>query len=192
MTIVRNFLCTLLIGCALLTASDLANADEPAVPLQLQVDLTVKVIEYAQQPPIRAGNIVRVAILVKSTAQSSHFGAELKAALDRVDTIAGLPHEQGLLEWTSPTQLVEEIGRSHPTIIYVAPGLDPEIPAIAQAIRGIPVVTVAAIDSYVRGGLILGFELVSGRPKMIFNLNQAKQQGVVFGSAVMKLMRIVE
>ena len=127
-----------------------------------------------------------------SGAQSTHFGAELKAALDRVGTIAGLPHEQFLLEWNGSTEMVDEIVRRKLSIVYVAPGLDSEIPVIAQAVQEIPLITVAATDSYVRSGLILGFELVSGRPKMIFNLKQARQQGVVFGSAVMKLMRIVE
>jgi hypothetical protein len=193
MTLARILRRTLLLGCAVLTIHLASMADEPAVPLQLQVDLTVKVMEYVQQPPIRSGDVVRLAIVVKSSnAQSTHFGAELKAALDRVDTIAGLPHEQILLEWIGPSQLVDEIARSKLAIVYVAPGLDSEIPVIAQAVQGIQLVTVAAVDSYVRGGLILGFELVSGRPKMVFNLTQARQQSVVFGSAVMKLMRIVE
>lgn len=194
MTLVRRtYLGTLLLGCAALAMSLSARADEPAVPLQLQMDLTLKVIEYAQQPSIRSGDVVRVAILVKASgAQSTHFGAELKAALSRVDTIAGLPHEETLLEWTDPTRLVDEIVRTKIAVVYVAPGLDSEIPAIAQAVQGIQLITVAAVDSYVQSGIILGFELVSGRPKMIFNLKQARQQTVVFGSAVMKLMRIVE
>jgi hypothetical protein len=193
MIIARFFLRTLLLGCAVLVISLSAVADEPAVPLQLQAELTVKVIEYAQQPPIRSGDVVRFGILVKSSgAQSTHFGAELKAALDRVGTIAGLPHEQILLEWNGSTEMVDEIVRRKLSIVYVAPGLDSEIPVIAQAVREIPLITVAATDSYVRSGLILGFELVSGRPKMIFNLKQARQQGVAFGSSVMKLMRIVE
>lgn len=50
----------------------------------------------------------------------------------------------------------------------------------------------AAVDSYVAGGAILGFELVSGRPRMVLNLGQAKKQGVAFRAQVMKLMRIVE
>lgn len=193
MNLARIFLRTLLLGCAVLAISLPSVADEPAVPLQLQAELTVKVIEYAQQPPIRSGDVVRLGILVKSSgAQSTHFGAELKAALDRIDTIAGLPHEQTLLQWSDSTRLVDEIVRRKLTIVYVAPGLDSDIPVIAQAVQEMPIITVAATDSYVRNGVILGFELVSGRPKMIFNLRQARQQGVAFGSAVMKLMRIVE
>jgi hypothetical protein len=42
------------------------------------------------------------------------------------------------------------------------------------------------------GGVVLGFELISGHPKMILNLRQAKKQEVVFRAAIIKLMRIVE
>ena len=42
------------------------------------------------------------------------------------------------------------------------------------------------------GGVVLGFELVSGHPKMILNLRQAKKQEVVLRAAIIKLMRIVE
>ena len=66
------------------------------------------------------------------------------------------------------------------------------VPPIAHALDGVPLVTVASVDTYVADGAILGFEQVSGRPRMVLNLAQAKQQGVTFQSAVMKLMRIVE
>ena len=41
-------------------------------------------------------------------------------------------------------------------------------------------------------GVVLGFELVSGHPKMIFNLAQSIRQGVVLRAAIIKLMRIVK
>jgi hypothetical protein len=184
---------TLRLVCAVLLVSLYAVADEPAVPMQLQVDLTVKVIEYAQQPPIRSADMVRIGVLVKpSSAQSMRFGAELKAALDRVDTIAGLPHEQSTIEWASVMSFVEEAQKRKLSVAYLAPGLDGEVPAIARALSGMPLITVAATDSYVQSGAIVGFELVSGHPKLVFNRGQARQQNVAFGSAVMKLMRIVE
>jgi hypothetical protein len=193
MTLPRRTNHKLWLACAVLTFAFRAAADEPAVPLQLQVDLTVKVIEYAQQPAIRSADIVRVGVLVKaSSAQSMRFGAELKAALDRIDTIAGLAHEQSTIAWASAASFVEEARKRRLSVVYLAPGLDAEVSSIAEALQGIQIITVAATDSYVQSGAILGFELVSGHPKMVFNLAQAKQQDVVFGSAVMKLMRIVE
>jgi hypothetical protein len=77
-------------------------------------------------------------------------------------------------------------------VVYFSPGLDSEVPAIARALQGRRFITIAAVDSYVHDGALLGFELVSGHPKMVFNIAQARKQDVVFRSAVMKLMRLIE
>ena len=76
--------------------------------------------------------------------------------------------------------------------MYFTPGLDAEIGPSAAALVGQRVMTIGAVDSFVSSGIVLGFELVSGHPKMVFNLRQAKKQDVVLRAAVMKLMRIVE
>jgi hypothetical protein len=170
-----------------------ARGDDMAVPLQLQVDLSVKVIEYAQEPPAQSADVVRIGIVFKADSpESSRAATELKVAFDRVPTIAGRPHEQAVLQWKGATSTVEEFKRRNLMVVYFTPGLDSEVPAAARALQGVRCITIASVDSYVRSGALLGFELVSGHPKMVFNLGQAKKQEVVFRSAVMKLMRLVE
>ena len=170
-----------------------AGADEPSVPPKLQADLTSKVIAYVQTPPPRAKDVIRIGILTKpGNADSTHVGSELKAALDRVDSIAGLPHEQMIVSFSTTEKLLEEAAQRGLFALYLTPGLGGDVGAIAHALDGVPLVTVASVDTYVADGAILGFEQASGRPRMVFNFTQAKQQGVTFQSAVMKLMRIVE
>ena len=163
------------------------------VPLQLQADLSAKVVEYAQDPPVRSVDVVRIGILVNAARpESTRAGTELRVAFDRMAAIGGRPHEQSILQWTTPHDLAQEVRRRNLTIVYFTPGLDAEILALARELRGMRLITIAAVDSYVQSGAVLGFELVSGHPKMVFNAGQAKQQGVTFRSAVMKLMRIIE
>jgi hypothetical protein len=170
-----------------------AGADEPSVPPGLQADLTGKVIAYVQQPPPRANEIIRIGILIKpGNADSTHVASELKAALEKIDSIAGLPHEQTIVSFGNADKLLEEVTQRRLFVLYLTPGLGGDVGAIAHALDGVPLVTVASVDTYVADGAILGFEQVSGRPRMVLNLAQAKQQGVTFQSAVMKLMRIVE
>jgi hypothetical protein len=172
----------------------LARAESPGVPLQLQVDLCNKVIEYIQQPPVLSLDRIRIGIVVKrSSPESMRAGAELKAAFDRVGPMAGgSPHDQSIIEWSSAQTLAELTRSQRLAVLYFTPGLDGEIGSSAAALVGQRVMTIGAVDSFVRGGVILGFELVSGHPKMVFNLKQAKKQEVVLRAAVMKLMRIVE
>src|SRR5688572_24560430 len=123
---------------------------------------------------------------------SQRFGSELKAAFGRMPTIAGLAHEEVVISWTNAAAFAEEARRRQLFAVYLTPGLRGEVGAIARALEGAPIISVAALDSYVRGGAILGFELVSGRPRMVLNLAQTKRQGIAFRAQVMKLMRIVE
>jgi len=193
-TIARALL-LLLLAATLSLAELSANAEAPAVPLPLQVDLTVKLLEYAQAPSPQAGagGLMHIGILVKSgSVESQHAGTELKAALGRVARIAGVGHEEITLEWSTAAAMAEQVKSKRLFAVYLTPGLGSDVPSIAYALVGTPVITIGAIDTYVAGGALLGFELTSGRPKMVFNLGQAKRQGVVFRASVMKLMRIIE
>ena len=45
---------------------------------------------------------------------------------------------------------------------------------------------------YVPGGIVLGFDVVSGRPKLLVHLTQAKRQNVALRAEALKLMRVFE
>lgn len=186
----RPFLLILSLG---LIASAFARADEPTVPLQLQVDLTAKVLEYVREPVVQGADVLRIGILTRSgSVKSGLFAAELKTALGRVGPIAGRPHEELTLQWSGPDRLIADAKEKKLLVIYLTPGLDEDIVAISRALNGMTLVTISAVDTYVAHGAILGFTLISGHPRMLFNLAQAKRQQVSFRAAAMKLMRIVE
>lgn len=183
----------LLVGVALLMPVSSAHAEDPSIPLQLQAELTAKLVEYAQSPSTQGLSVMRIGIVVRNgSVESQHFGSELKAAFGRMATIAGLAHEEVVITWSSGAALAEEARRRQLFAVYLTPGMRGEVPAVARALEGAAIISVAAIDAYVSSGAILGFELVSGRPRMVLNLAQAKKQGVTFRAQVMKLMRIVD
>jgi len=62
---------------------------------------------------------------------------------------------------------------------------------VAEQLVGKNVLTVASVLGYVAKGAVLGFELVSGRTKLVINLDQAKRQNVAFRADALALMRIV-
>ncbi len=74
-----------------------AWADTPSVPLQLQVELCNKVIEYVQEPAVMSLDRIRIGIVVKTgVPESLRAGAELKAAFDRAVIANGHAHEQSI------------------------------------------------------------------------------------------------
>ncbi len=183
---------SLLAALALLLLTRAGRAESPSVPARLQAELTAKLLEYADVPSPRSVPVIRIGIVVKpGDAGSSHFANEFKAALADLPAVAGLPHEQLLLPWSSADELAAEAKRRQIFAVYLSPGLRAEVPAIAHAFEGSSILTFASVDTYVPAGAVLGFELISGRPKMICNLAQAGRQRVSFRASVMKLMRIV-
>ena len=48
------------------------------------------------------------------------------------------------------------------------------------------------MPDYVKEGIVLGFDVVSGRPKLLFNLPQARLQKVALTATVLKLMTVYE
>jgi hypothetical protein len=118
--------------------------------------------------------------------------AELRAAFARITGSGGRTIDAQIIQWASADALVEEIGRRKLAIVYLTPGLSSELGAVVGALTHRRVLTIAAVDSYVVGGAILGYELSSGHPRMILNLRQARNQDVVLRAALMKLVRIIE
>lgn len=76
--------------------------------------------------------------------------------------------------------------------MFVAPGLDNDIEPIVKALGPPGVLTIAGSLSYVKRGVVLGFDLVSGRPKIVINLAMARQQRLDFQAALLRLARVVE
>jgi len=84
-----------LLAAALTLPRATARAEVAAVPLELQVELTVKLLEYAQAPSPQAApdGVMRIGIVVADDSlESQHAGTELKVAFGRVGKIAGVLH----------------------------------------------------------------------------------------------------
>jgi hypothetical protein len=79
-------------------------------------------------------------------------------------------------------------------LVWPGPTLtnDKEVEGIRTALDGVNVLTVSAVADYVPRGIVLGFDLVGGHPKMLIHLTQARRQHVAFMSDVLKLMQVFE
>ena len=75
-------------------------------------------------------------------------------------------------------------------IVYFGPGFDKQMGSIKATFSSLNVLTVGAVPEYVPSGVVLGFNLVSGRPKLLVNLAQAKEQQVVFPASVLNVMKV--
>lgn len=170
-----------------------ALAEDVAVPVSLQAELFVKVAAYDKNLAARAGDRVRVMILQKpEIAESVRATAQMQKALSQLADIAGIPHETQITFFTTAEDLASAVKTKRVSVVYITPGFDADIAAIAKALAGASVLTVASLASYVPKRVVLGFDLVSGKPKLLVNVAQAKAQSVAFKPDVLKLMKVYE
>jgi hypothetical protein len=54
----------------------------------------------------------------------------------------------------------------------------------------VSVLSVGDVPEYVPDGVVLGFDLEAGKPKLLVNLDQARRQNVEFTSDVLRLMKV--
>lgn len=171
----------------------IARADQVVVPAELQADLIGKVAAFDRNFSVRAAGRALVLIVTRAgSAESELIAGQIARALRQLPSIGGLPHSEVTLVFENAAALAAACREQHVAIVYLAPELNATLPAIAQALRGVDVLTVGSSPDDAQMGTVLSFDLRDSKPRMIVNLAQAKQQNVAFRAAVLTLMRVVQ
>ena len=192
MTSRTNSKCLALGAAVTLLAGGLA-AEEPAVPVGLQAELTSKIVAYDRNYAARAGGRAKVVIVAKAgDAESTKVANLARSAFGGMSEVGGLPHDELVVTFSGAKALSEEVGKQRASIVYLSTGLSAEVPGIADALNGKDVVTIASVAGDVPKGAVLGFDLVSGKPKLLVHLTQAKKQNAAFKAEALKLMKVFE
>jgi hypothetical protein len=181
-----------LIALAAMVYARSGTGQAAGVPAELQATLIAKLVSYDRNYSERAGDVALIVILVKSGNAKSELSAKtIKSAFGQVDRIGGRPHQEQAVNYESAAALAKLCRSKRVAMVYVTAGLQQEeVAAIKAALAGVDVLTVAAVPEYVPRGVVLGFELVSGKSKITINLAQARQQRVDFKADALKLMKV--
>jgi hypothetical protein len=167
------------------------HADSSAVPADVQATLLAKLERYDRSFTRRAGELARVLLVVKPGHTKSAVAAEeMKSALGRLPAIGGLPHKEFVQEYKSAESLATRCRTERFAVVYLMPGFDTELRDIRAALAPLDILSLGASPEYVTQGLVLGFELEAGAPKILFNLEQARKQRVDFPADVLRLMKV--
>jgi hypothetical protein len=172
---------------------EMALADDIAVPADLQATLLAKVVPYDRNLSERAGDRVHTLIVGKSKDPTSMpFVRQMNQALGEIDRFGVFPHDEQIVEFTTAAALAEKCRAERISIVYLGPGLHGDIDAIRTAVEPLSILTVTANPEEVLRGVVLGFDLVQGKPKLVIHLPQARKQRVNLAADLLKLMRIVD
>jgi hypothetical protein len=167
--------------------------EDVSVPLSLQSQLLAKVAGYDRNFTSRAGDRAKIVLLVRpGNAQSIRTATEMQRELASVGAVGGLPHDETITPYAGPAALRAQCENDRISIVFVGPGFSDDIEAIRAALDDANVISAAAVPEYVPKGLVLGFDLVSGKPTLLVHLTQARKQHVNFSSSLLKLMKVYE
>ena len=162
-----------------------------AVPPGTQAELLAKLAGFDRNFAARAGSkAVILLVAMPGNSDSMRAALEMKAALGRQEKVGDLPHEEQIVTLGSAEALVETVRARRAAIVYLGPGFEKQIPALSSAFSSVNVLTVGSNPAYVPAGIVLGFDLVSGRPKLLVHVLQARKQRVSFPASVLNLMKV--
>jgi hypothetical protein len=183
-----------LTGLVLWLAPSVGWTAEGLVPVQLQAELLAKVAAYDRNLPARAGDHVRVLVLDKSgDGASAQIASQVRSALLEHESIGSLPIAVEMLTMARTLDLAGYCSKNHIAIIYLCPGFSAsEMQAIGGALDGVDVLTAGGLVDYVGNGAVLGFDLVSGKPKLVFHAARAAKQNVSIRAEVLRLMKVID
>jgi hypothetical protein len=169
-----------------------AGADDSAVPVELQVELLARIVRYERSYMAQSASARLLAVVRTNDVDSTRTGSEFIAHVRRQQRVGGRTVTASVHEFTNVRALRDAVARDQVSIVYFAPGLASEMPAIASAFAGRNVITVAATGRDVDRGAVVGFELVSSRPRIAVNLPRARAQRLRFNAQFLRIARVVE
>jgi hypothetical protein len=176
-----------------LIASDASDAFAEPLPANLQGELIVKLAPYDKALPARAGDQLVVVIVSKpNDTETDHWALVLQTTLRQTSRIAGLPHTEIVVPYRGAADLARRCREQRASMVVIPSAIGHDVEAIRVAFEGMNVLTVAPEADLVRRGIVLGFEVFSGKPKLFFNLLQARRQNVSMSADVLKLMTVYQ
>jgi hypothetical protein len=166
-----------------------ARADT-TVPLDVQAELLCKVLRFERGLVERAGPEIHMILVdLPGNPKSGHAAKQLTQALGHAQ-VAGKKVRVIRHHYTSPDELKRAIVSERAQVAILTPGFAAQLPRIAAGLVGIRVITMSTDADLVPLGVVLGFELVSSRPKIAINLTRAKQQNLDFNSDLFRLAKV--
>jgi len=168
----------------------LSAEEQPVVPLELQAELLGKVLRYDRQFLTHASDGARVLVLHLDTPGSTGAARQALSALEAVAALGGVAHHEELGRFSSAEALAALVKERGFDVVVLAPGLASQAANISRALDGLAVLTVSTTPDGVREGFVMGFDLVAGKPRMLFNLGSARRQHADFRAEVLQLMTV--
>lgn len=179
-----------------LGAAVASGADADEVPIELQAQLLSKMTTYVKGLAPAGATSLKVLVVYPAGAPDAPPTRSAKAmaqAVASVGKMGNLTAESKTTAFTDVKAFQAALATEQPQVVYVTGDHDAKsVALVAQALKGSAVLSVSGTRSHVELGVVLGFAVAEGRPRVLVNLKQAREQEIVFHNGLLRYAVIVE
>lgn len=185
-------LLALIAGAALLLLAVPMRAQDSGVPIALQVELLGRVLWYERGLQKSPNKELR-AIIVERKADpvSALAAAQWVAQLTRVKQLGGKRVLQRRAVFESAEQIGRVLQEERAYLACLTPGLGKVAAELSRVFAARGVLSVSSQGADTARGIVLGFELASGKPRILLNLTQARAQKLDFSAQLLRVVQVV-
>ena len=177
-----------------LYSAGLCPAQEMPVPVDLQLNLLLKIISFDRNLSSRNGDSLRVEVVYQEPFRNSLIVREqIESVFKKLSApqVKGLPLALTMID-IYREKLDEAVVSKKVDILYISPLRAYDINSISGLCRSLGIVSVTGVPEYCGQGLAVGISQNRDRPEILINIRAAREEGANFSSQLLKLARVME
>ncbi|HEY7614921.1 MAG TPA: YfiR family protein [Gemmatimonadales bacterium] len=174
-----------------------AWAQDTPVPVELQVQIMVKILNFDRKLPERVGGRLTVGVLYQGRYRTSaNVGGEVcrtlmglpRAALGALET---LQLSCLAIDLDETPDLAAALKRERIQVLYVSPLRAFAVEDVVALTRAGRITTLTGVPRYVETGCAIGVDMKGDRPEILINLPASRAEGAELNAQLLKLARVV-
>ncbi len=178
----------------IITAAGLGapSAAMPEVPIKIQIPILLKILSYDRNIKRHGSADLNIAVVFNADSKDSlKVKDELKSTIDPTKKLRGLGLAVEYIPFESVEKFTQIVETRNLAVVFLAPDLDGELDKILGVAKWKKVSTLSMLPKYVESGAVAGIELAGKHPRIVINLNSAKEQGCDFPAQLLKVARVI-
>ena len=174
-----------------------ASAQDDPVPVSVQIQIMVKVLNFDRKLPERLGGRLTVGVLYQSRYRTSaNVGEEVCGTVmglpqSALGTLQSLQISCVVIDLDETPDIAAALKRERIQVLYVSPLRAYRLEDLVAVTRSAQVTTLTGVPRYVEGGLAIGVDMKGDRPEIVVNLAASRAEGADLNAQLLKLARVV-
>ncbi|HEX6245595.1 MAG TPA: YfiR family protein [Polyangiales bacterium] len=168
-----------------------SRAQDALVPIALQIELVGRLLWYERGLQKSADRQLRALILERPRDPASARAAAQLASQLQGATLGGRQVTLARVSYESVEQVARAAQQQRAYLAWLTPGFGELAGELGRALGTRGVLTISSHGADTARGVVLGFELESGKPRIMLNLKQARAQKLDFSAQLLRVVKVV-